>query len=597
MGTALEGTVSPWFVFEETARKYPGQECIWSRDGCYTYKQLYESASQYGHYFLSEGIRPGQLVAVYLTNRPEFLVAWLGLWSIGCAPAAINYNLAGDGLVHCLKVSDAKLLLVDSDTECRARIEGSRSAIEQDVGMKIVHLDEGFKKRIDSSFPKTPADEKYRKNVDGAFPAILLYTSGTTGLPKGCAYTMQRLMAAYHARGSAMASVPGPDGDRWYSPMPLYHGTAAIIAIAQLIGGQSVCIGRKFSVRNFWPDIRDSRATFFVYVGETARYLLNAPPSPLDKEHSVRCIYGNGLRPDIWERFRDRFGIPEVAEFFNSTEGMFGLLNRNRGPYLAGAVGHHGLIQRLLFHNAYVPVAIDPESGDILRDPKTGFAIREPYDKGGEILVAVPNEEAFQGYWKNPNATSKKFLRDVFRKGDIFYRTGDALRRSDDGRWFFLDRLGDTFRWRSENVSTAEVAEVLGKFPGIQEANVYGVKVPGYEGRAGCAALQIEGPRSSSSSPSDVGIDLKELASYAHARLPKYAVPVFLRIGSSSLHIHNNKQNKVPLREEGADPEKLGTKVPGGEKDRLWVLYPGSDRYVPFGKEEWEKIKAGTVKL
>jgi acyl-CoA synthetase (AMP-forming)/AMP-acid ligase II len=238
--------------------------------------------------------------------------------------------------------------------------------------------------------------------------------------------------------------------------------------------------------------VHDSRATWITYVGETARYLLAAPLSPLDRDHQVRCMYGNGLRPDVWLKFRERFGVPEVLEFFNSSEGVFGLSIYAKGDYFAACVGHHGAILRYLYRNTFVPVLIDQASGAIARDPKTGFAYRQPYEKGGEIIVQVQDVKSFAGYYNNPEATMKKFERDVFKKGDLWYRTGDALRRTPDGRWFFLDRLGDTFRWKGENVSTAEVAEVLGKYPGVVEANVYGVALPSHDGRAGCAAVYLD---------------------------------------------------------------------------------------------------------
>ncbi|KAL1970232.1 hypothetical protein VTN77DRAFT_5392 [Rasamsonia byssochlamydoides] len=586
------GRINPWFYFEDIAHTYLDTTCIWSRDRSYTYREAYDRACQYGHYFLSLGVQPGQLVAFYMQNSPEFLLAWLGLWSIGCAPAAINYNLAGDALVHCLKISGVQFVLADEDADCRGRIEASRSIIEEQLGMKILLLDSTFLDHI-ASFPPTPPDEKYRLNVPGDLPAMLIYTSGTTGMPKGCPFTMARFyQTIFIRRGCPLdTNTAITNNDRWYNCMPLYHGTGGILTMICLVTGVPIAIGRRFSVRNFWHDIRDSNSTWFVYVGETVRYLLNAPPSPQDRDHRVRGIYGNGLRPDVWDKFRERFGVPEVMEFFNSTEGMFGMINHDRGPYLTGAVGHHGLLLRTLFRNTYVPVAIDPETGDILRDPATGLAIREPYEKGGEILVAVPSTDAFQGYWRNPQATDKKFVRDVFRRGDLFYRTGDALRRTADGRWFFLDRLGDTFRWKSENVSTAEVAEVLGRFPGIAEANVYGVKVPNHEGRAGCAAIQLAGSNTGE-------FDFAAFTHYARSHLPRYAVPVFLRIVQSSSHIHNNKQNKVPLREEGVDPSKRGTKVPGGEKDRLLYLPPGKDSvYVDFGEREWGEIVAGRARL
>lgn len=262
--------------------------------------------------------------------------------------------------------------------------------------------------------------------------------------------------------------------------------------MSTMMNGITLCIGKRFSTSKFWEEVRDSKATYITYVGETARYLLAAPPSPLDKAHTVRCMYGNGLRPDVWIKFRERFNVPEVWEFFASSEGVFATLNHCRGDYLAGAVGHHGALVRFLTRNTIVPVLIDQDTGDLARDSKTGFASRQPYDQGGEMIVAVEDEAVFAGYFKNPGATKKKFARDVFKKGDLWYRSGDALRRTSDGRWYFLDRLGDTFRWKGENVSTAEVAEVLGRYPGVVEANVYGVALPSHDGRAGCAAVYID---------------------------------------------------------------------------------------------------------
>jgi acyl-CoA synthetase (AMP-forming)/AMP-acid ligase II len=272
----------------------------------------------------------------------------------------------------------------------------------------------------------------------------------------------------------------------------MYHGTGGIIAMDNMMNAVTLCIGKRFSTSKFWSEVRDSKATYITYVGETARYLLAAPQSPLDKAHNVRYMCGNGLRPDVWIKFRERFGVPEIFEFFNSTEGVFTIINHCRGDYLVGAVGHHGALVRFLTRNTIVPVIIDQDTGAIARDPKSGFAHRQSYEEGGEIIVAVKDTSSFAGYFKNPEATRKKFERDVFVKGDLWYRSGDALRRTTDGRWYFLDRLGDTFRWKGDNVSTAEVSEVLGMFPGIVEANVYGVTLPSHDGRAGCAALYID---------------------------------------------------------------------------------------------------------
>ena len=363
--------------------------------------------------------------------------------------------------------------------------------------------------------------------------------------------------------------------------------------MGSIISGVSVAIGKRFSVHDFWTDVRDSESTFILYVGETARYLLAASPHPLDKQHKVRCMHVNGLRADVWRLFQERFGVDEVWEFFSSSEGMFGSIVYCRGDYLANTVGHHGAILRYLLRNKFIPVEIDIETNSIVRDSETGFAKRKSYEEGGEILVQIPNEAAFPGYRGAPEATEKKFARNVFRKGDLYYRTGDALRRTPDGRWFFQDRLGDTYRWKSENVSTAEVAQVLGQFPGILEANVYGVKVPGSDGQAGCAAVIIAPEQRKA-------FDWGSLARFALERLPRYAVPVFVRVVSGEIGImgsHNNKQNKVPLRLEGINPELRGTKMAGGEADVFFWMPTKEERYVPFDEEDWTRLVQGTARL
>ncbi|PWY80894.1 acetyl-CoA synthetase-like protein [Aspergillus sclerotioniger CBS 115572] len=589
---AAQGQLSPWLAFTATAAKYPDMDCLWTRERSCTYRETLTAAARYGHFFRSRGVQKGDLVAFYLQNGVEFIFAWLGLWSIGCAPAAINYSLAGDALVHCLTISGAKLVLVDPDPECIARVEERRPTLEKELGMELVTVNDTLTNQLLALPASIPEDGRLAHNVPPSSPAILLYTSGTTGLPKGCAFTTSRMYTVLRVRGSSTNNTDGPNGDRWYGAMPLYHGTSAITLMGNLLGGTSIAIAPRFSVRGFWRDIRDSKATVFVYVGEVVRYLLAAPPSPLDRQHRVRMMYGNGLRPDVWERFRERFGVAEVGEFFNSTEGIFVLFNANRGPFTAGCVGHHGLLLRLALRNTYVPVVIDPTTEDAVRDPKTGLAKRAAYEEGGEMLVRVPDKKAFQGYWRNEQATQKKFMQDVLQKGDLWYRSGDALRRDSDGRWYFLDRLGDTFRWKSENVSTAEVAQVLGQYPGIQEANVYGVLVPNHEGRAGCAALQL-----SPEAQSPGGFDWKGLARFARAQLPRYAVPVFLRLVQNSAHIHNHKQNKVPLRDEGVEPAKLGTKAVEGQNDRLYWLPPGEGGYIEFGERDWQRLVGGEAKL
>ncbi|KAK5115950.1 hypothetical protein LTR62_000406 [Meristemomyces frigidus] len=577
--------LSPWYMLAETCARQPNDTAIWTRARSWTFKEVHDQTVRYAQWMLDEGIKPGDLVAMYLHNSAEFIFIMFATLTIGAGPAFINYNLEGKALMHCLAVCETKLLIVDEDADCQNRIEGSRQDIER-AGSKIVILDSALKQEISSRAVVVP-DDSLRSGMRPEFPYCLIYTSGTTGLPKGCPFTIGRT----HLLGF---NVEPPfrcqrGVDRWYCPMPLYHGTGVITTSTMLLTGVSVAIVPRFSVSNFWPDIHNSGATAFIYVGETARYLLAAPNHPLERKHKLRLAYGNGLRPDIWHKFQDRFNIAEVAEFFNSSEGVFSLVTYARNRYTSACVGHHGLLIRRLLHDVYIPVRIDHETGDIWRDTVTGFAQRTPYEEGGEILVAVPSRAAFGGYWRNTDATNKRFATNVFKDGDLYYRCGDALRRSNDGHWYFLDRLGDTFRWKSENVSTAEVADALGRFPGIAEANVYGVTVPGHEGRAGCAALDLTVP------PTEQFF--AEVLRYCRSNLPRYAVPVFLRLVKSSSHIHNHKQNKVGLRQEGVDPEKLGVhEKAGGEDVFLWQK-PGAETYVPFEKTDWQTLEQRAARL
>ncbi|KAI1007004.1 Isopenicillin N epimerase component 1 [Podosphaera aphanis] len=572
--------LSLYYLFEDSVKRRLNHECIWSREGCFTWSQTYYRVNQYGNWFLSQGVQPREYVAFYLTNSPDLIFAWLGLWSIGAAPAMINYNLFGDALLHCLRISGASMLLLDKDEKVSGPVQKVREHIEK-IGMVMLGMDE-VKSMVSKSNSERPGDT-HRMSVKGDWPIAMFYTSGTTGLPKGVAFTVER---GYRAGLSLKVGSITNDDDRWYNCMPLYHATGGITAISSLTNGFTFVIGKKFSTSQFWLEVHDSRATWITYVGETARYLLAAAPSPLDKSHNVKSMFGNGLRPDVWHKFRERFNIESILEFFSSSEGVFNLMNHCRGDYLATAVGHHGALTRALSRGVIVPVKVDESTGNIVRDPKTGFASRESYEVGGEIIVKVSNSKIFPGYHRNEEATQKKFAHDVFQKNDLWYRSGDCLKRTADGRWFFLDRLGDTFRWKGENISTAEVAEVLGRYPGIIEANVYGVSLPYHDGRAGCAAIYIDPTLKPN-------FDFTDFLRYSRTHLPKYAVPLFLRIVKEMTPMHNNKQNKVPLRAEGIDPVKVN-----GDDEILWIIENGTGpTYEKLRRKDWEQFQVGKVRL
>ncbi|KAI5285896.1 hypothetical protein KEM52_002228, partial [Ascosphaera acerosa] len=402
--------------------------------------------------------------------------------------------------------------------------------------------------------------------------------------------------------------------------MPLYHSTAAVLGFsAALMHGTTYIIGRRFSARRFWAEVRESRATIVQYVGETMRFLLATPPTLdpgtgecLDARHDVRLIYGNGLRPDIWNKVKERFGIETVCEFYASTEGTSGAWNRSSNDFTAGAIGHNGFVANLVLSFSTVVVKVDLDTEEPWRDPRTGFCKKVRRGDPGELLYRINArdvKQSFQGYLNNAAATEKKIMRDVFKRGDAYFRTGDMVRWDREGRWYFSDRLGDTFRWRSENVSTSEVAHVVGAHPAVHEANVYGIRVPHHEGRAGCASLVTEEQialEESAETAAHRQADpeyrvpvlrpsqemLASLAAHASANLPKYAVPLFLRVGRTRESTGTLKQQKVAIRNEGVDLDLMEER----KVDDLWFWLRGG-KYVEFRKADWADMKGGRVRL
>jgi fatty-acyl-CoA synthase len=362
--------------------------------------------------------------------------------------------------------------------------------------------------------------------------------------------------------------------DRIYDVLPLYHSAGGICGpgMALTVGG-SLVIRRKFSVHEFWNDCARYRPTVFQYIGELCRYLLNAPPSPHERDHALRAIIGNGLRPDIWERFQSRFAIPRIIEFYGATEGNVALLNYD-GKF--GAVGRIPWYARALFQIRVVRFDIETETP--VRDAQ-GFCIECADGEVGETIGKITSEpkSQFEGYTRESD-TEKKILRHVFQCGDAWFRTGDLMKRDRLGYFYFVDRIGDTFRWKGENVATSEMAEALQTIAGIREANVYGVTVPGYEGRAGMAALVV-GPQ----------FDPSQLAAELKNNLADYARPIFLRLLPQMQITGTFKQRKVDLADEGFDPARIDTP--------LYVLDSRTSRYEPLDAARYDDVISGRLKL
>ncbi|KAJ5090944.1 hypothetical protein N7532_009628 [Penicillium argentinense] len=571
----------------------------------WSFRETYLMALRYGTWFKRvHGVRRKEIVAIDFMNSSTFLFMVLGLWSIGAVPALINYNLSGKPLTHSVRSSTAKLLIVDEEVRnCfppeQLKTFSSDSFRDGKGPVHLVFHTSEVESQILGMEP-TREDDKVRGDVLPRDMAMLIYTSGTTGLPKPAIVSWKKCWSGSFFVGDWLKIGPS---DRFFTCMPLYHSSACVLGFMTcLVQRSTIIIGRKFSARNFMKEARENNATIIQYVGETLRYILGVPPEidaatgdDLDKKHNIRLAFGNGLRPDIWNRFKERFNIPTIAEFYAATEGTSGSWNRSSNDFSAGAIGRNGALGNIILGRGTAIVDVDHETQEPWRDPKTGLCKRMPRGDPGELLFVIDAADPkanFQGYFQNNKATEGKIIRDVLKKGDAYFRTGDMVRWDKDGRWFFSDRLGDTFRWKSENVSTNEVAEVLGSHPEIHEANVYGVALPNHDGRAGCSAIVLNeqiahGSTSITLEPSRATLD--SLAAHVLQNLPRFAAPLFIRVMPVMQSTGNNKQQKHVLRTEGVDPTLVS------KKDRLYWLQGST--YTPFERKDWDRLHGGQIRL
>ena len=560
----------------------------------WTYKEAYDIVLKYGTWLKTRyGIVPREVVAMDFMNSPVFIFLWLGIWSLGATPAFINYNLTEDSLLHSVKTSTARVLVVDQEIKPRFTkvVTGALESAKARGGkgpVQTVFFDATLEEHIlGIDAIREPDISRSAVRLD---MALLIFTSGTTGLPKPATISWQKI-------GLLTGFMPSWFGlmksDRYYTCMPLYHTSAALLGLCtSMVCGSTLVLGHRFSTATFWDEVRQHDATVIQYVGETCRYLLAAKPQHdpvtgenLDRVNNVTKAFGNGLRPDVWDRFKERFGIDTIGEFYGSTEGVTATWNLSTNKFSSGAIGRHGSLASAIVKRELAILEVDWTTELPLRDPlQQNFCRQVKTGDPGELMFKVDPADIhskFQGYFNNPSATEEKIFRDVLVKGDAYCRTGDVVRWDSEGRWWFCDRIGDTFRWKSENVSTAEVSSVLGTHPHIHEANVYGVDVPNHDGRAGCAAILFD--------TDDVGEGLLDsVAKHAQNNLPKYAVPPFLRVVNGYQTTGNNKQLKAVLRGEGISPEKTGD-------DRVYWLKSGT--YERFGKREWEELNQGRIRL
>lgn len=525
-------------AIEALGREHGDAPALLSDRERFSFAELAARSNRYSRWALELGLPPGAAVGLLMPNRPDYLAAWIGITRVGLTAALLNTNLVGAALAHCIRAADMDHVVV-SDA-CLAAYatalphlpaaprawphDGSSS---DDIGAVLDRLSDA------------PLGDFERRPVTLSTRALCIYTSGTTGLPKAANVSHRRIMT-WSAWFAGLAGT-GP-ADRIYDALPLYHSVGGVVAPGcVLLTGGSVVIAERFSASRFWDDIARWNCTLAQYIGELCRYLLDAAPEGgPPPRHRLRLCLGNGLRPDVWTAFQERFAIPEVLEFYAATEGSFSLVN------VEGKVGALGRIPPFLAHR--FPAALvrfDVGTGLPLRDAD-GRCRRVAVGEVGEAIGLIGGSPrasgSFEGYTGKAD-TDAKVLRDVFAVGDRWFRTGDLMRQDAAGYYYFVDRVGDTFRWKGENVSTAEVAEVLMGAPGVRDATVYGVAVPGQDGKAGMAALVVA-----------ENFALPALRRHLDASLPAYAHPRFLRLRGSIATTETFKPVKAPLVREGFDP-------------------------------------------
>jgi fatty-acyl-CoA synthase len=563
-------------LIEELADTFGEAPALISDRESLTYRELAARANRYARWALELGVEHGDIICLMMPNRPEYLAIWLGVTRIGGIVSLLNTSLAGAALAHCINIVAPKHVIVAA--ELLGGVEGARPHLATQPRIwlhgALAHgahaasfprIDRAIERQ---SGARLSAAELRPVTIEDR--ALLIYTSGTTGLPKAANISHHRLLMWSLWFGGMLDTRPS---DRMYDCLPMYHSVGGIVAIgALLVHGGSVLIREKFSARQFWDDVAGFDCTLFQYIGELCRYLTHAPPHPRERAHRIRLACGNGLRPDVWDVFKDRFRIPRILEFYAATEGNFSLYNSEGEP---GAIGRIPpfLARRL----PTALVAYDVDKSEAVRDAE-GFCVRCAANQVGEAIGQITSSSGrFEGY-TNERESRKKILRDVFEPDDAWFRTGDLMRRDERGFFYFVDRIGDTFRWKGENVATSEVSQALTECPGVVEANVYGVRVPHTDGRAGMAALVV-----------DQHFDLAQLRLHLAGRLPDYARPLFLRILPEMEVTATFKHKKSDLARAGYDPSATD--------DAIYFNDAARGAFVRLGQALFRRIQGGKMRM
>jgi len=557
-------------LFYKTYKAHPNKVMVYFEDQEWTFQDIEDYSNRVGNYLLGLGWKRGDVIAVFLENKPQYVGIILGLSKIGLTAALINTNLMQSSLVHCITVGKASGIIFD---ECLApQVEDIANQLRGHGRFEFYQLDRAdLLSRQEGSgaledclvldqelmgASLSPLPKHIRDGGKTEDSLCYIYTSGTTGLPKAAYQDHARL---YMGSNIAVYGCGVNKDDRIYCTMPMYHSSAMWMAVGSSINvGCAIILRKKFSASQFWSDCVRYSATCAQYIGEICRFLLQSKPSPLEKQHKLRMMFGVGLRPEIWKEFVTRFNIPRVLEFYGSTEGTYASINiRNKE-------GACGFIPQVLNYNPFALVKVDDETGDVIRSA-SGLCVTCGPGEPGEMVGLVRTSDRggpdkFKAYVDAQEPNKGKIIRNVWKKGDMCFRSGDILVMDGEGWLYFQDRKGDTFRWRGENVSTTEVEAVISKILGNSSNVVYGVKVPGSEGKAGMAAIQSESP-----------VDLDKICEGLAAELPSYARPIFIRIVKKLDMTGTYKLQKTQLQKEGFDV--------GLFEDEVYFKGPRDQRY------------------
>lgn len=560
----------------EQAERIPDKPFLIFEGVVYTYRDIDSRSNKVANVFLEQGtLRKGDSVALLMSNEPDFICVWFGLTKIGCAVAFLNTNIKSRSLLHCFNCCGAKTLVVGADLV--DTLEDILPRLQEDNitvwAMKMESSRTEVQTLLDKmeQAPDKPTPPHLRSASSLKTATLYIFTSGTTGLPKAAVITHLQCLkgaAGFWAYGGTKDEVV-------YIPLPLYHSAASMIGIGGTIELGATCVlKKKFSASQFWNDCRKYEVTMFQYIGELCRYLCNQPKVEGEREHKVVMAVGNGLQPDVWREFHRRFGPIRMCELYGSTEGNLCFMN-HIGKI--GAVGRSNFFYKLLFK--YDLVKYDTVKDEPARDEQ-GFCQHVKRGETGLLLSKVNATSPFFGYAGSKHLTEKKLMRNVFVKGDAYFNTGDLMAEDQDGFISFKDRVGDTYRWKGENVATTEVTEILGLVDFIQEANVYGVEIPGNEGRAGMAAIIVR---------PDCVFDGEKLFHHAVKDLPPYARPLFIRVQESMEMTGTFKQQKFRLVEAGFKPSTIS--------DHLFVLDYPKKSYIPLTETIYQSILSRERKL